>query len=262
MLNNLVRINRKRKTIGRGGDHGGTSGYGTKGQRARSGGRIRTQFEGGQTPLTRRLPKRGFSNKGFSNEFTIISLENIQTVFDKTNSLEINKESLLQCNFIKNLEEKVKVLAAGELKNPVIVSVERCSEKAEELIVAAGGKFISTAPTEKREFNSDGNGERRRDFRNNGGGERRRDYGNNGGGERRRDYGNNGGGERRRDFRSNGGGERRRDYGNNFSGGGRRDFNNRGSYRSDYNKNEESNKTDYSSRNDSFDKKDYNNDNE
>ena len=70
-LSELIKIKKNRKTVGRGGAKGGTSGKGHKGQKARSGGYVKAQFEGGQTPLTRRLPRRGFNNKNFTRAITI-----------------------------------------------------------------------------------------------------------------------------------------------------------------------------------------------
>jgi large subunit ribosomal protein L15 len=81
-LERLKSIVKKRKTVGRGGDRGGTSGRGGKGQTARSGGNPRIGFEGGQMPLARRLPKRGFNNVSFRDEYEVVNLGNINANFD------------------------------------------------------------------------------------------------------------------------------------------------------------------------------------
>ncbi len=81
-LNNLVSSGKKRKRVGRGGSRGGTSGKGHKGQKARSGGTVRAGFEGGQMPLYRRLPKRGFTNARFKPELIIVNLDRLDKAFN------------------------------------------------------------------------------------------------------------------------------------------------------------------------------------
>lgn len=94
ILDNLSKLVKKRKTVGRGGSRGGTCGKGHKGQKARSGGKVGAQFEGGQMPLTRRLPKRGFSNAKFKVSYKIINLDILENRFQHEDI--INKESLLE----------------------------------------------------------------------------------------------------------------------------------------------------------------------
>ena len=90
---------KKRKTVGRGGDRGGTSGRGGKGQTARSGGNPRIGFEGGQMPLFRRLPKRGFNNTAFRNDYEIVNLERIDAVFDE--GATVTKQDLIAKGLVK-----------------------------------------------------------------------------------------------------------------------------------------------------------------
>ena len=140
MLSNLVKLKKKRKVIGRGGSRGGTSGKGHKGQKARSGGKIRVQFEGGQTPLTRRLPKRGFNNYEFRKEFSIVSLDFLQKVFDETNTELITKETFVEYGIIRHVRENVKVLSNGIIKSAISLEVDGCSASAISLIESVGGK--------------------------------------------------------------------------------------------------------------------------
>ena len=92
-LDNLQSSGKKRKRIGRGGSRGGTSGRGGKGQKARSGGAVSPRFEGGQMPLYRRLPKRGFSNSSFSTQVQIVNVHQLNCF---TNEEIVTKEMLLQ----------------------------------------------------------------------------------------------------------------------------------------------------------------------
>ncbi len=124
------------KRVGRGigSGLGGYSGKGGKGQTQRSGGGIRRGFEGGQTPLHRRLPKFGFSNVAFETKYQIINLSQ----FEKVKG-EITPETLLQAGLVKK-NDLVKILAHGEIKSAVTVKAHKFSEKAKEAIEKAGGK--------------------------------------------------------------------------------------------------------------------------
>lgn len=127
---------KSRKRVGRGDSsgHGGTSCKGHKGQTARTGGRVRWGFEGGQTPMHRRLPKFGFSNKDYANRFDIINLDDIE----KMNVTQINPELL---NGLGRLPSgQLKVLAKGNITRAVTVSAHRFSEAAKAAIEKAGGK--------------------------------------------------------------------------------------------------------------------------
>ena len=125
-----------RKRVGRGigSGLGGYSGKGGKGQTQRSGGGIRRGFEGGQTPLHRRLPKFGFSNVAFETKYQIINLSQ----FEKVKG-EVTPETLVQAGLVKK-NDLVKILAHGELKSAVTVKAHKFSEKAKEAIEKAGGK--------------------------------------------------------------------------------------------------------------------------
>ncbi|MCX5922243.1 MAG: 50S ribosomal protein L15, partial [Candidatus Dependentiae bacterium] len=122
-LNNLSPLVKKRKRVGRGGKLGGTSGKGHKGQKARSGGYVRIGFEGGQMPLFRRLPKRGFNNFNFKDNFVIVNLEQIENGFDA--GAIVNKEALVEKGIIKAHKGKkglmLKVLGHGELSKKLTI---------------------------------------------------------------------------------------------------------------------------------------------
>ena len=139
-LNNLSpakgsRRNKKRVGRGPGSGLGKTAGRGHKGARSRSGYSSKPGFEGGQMPLHRRLPKRGFSNI-FKKEYRIISLSDLET-FD-TGS-EIDRQSLLDAGMIKESDELIKVLANGEITKALTVDLDKLSRSAVEKITAAGG---------------------------------------------------------------------------------------------------------------------------
>ena len=137
MLHTLVPAGKKRKRVGRGGDRGGTSGKGHKGQKARSGGGVSFQFEGGQMPLTRRLPKRGFSNARFKKTYEVINLGTLDKAFDA--GTEVTKELLLSKGLIKKLGSLVKVLGSGLLEKGITVHADAFSKAAVTSITNAGG---------------------------------------------------------------------------------------------------------------------------
>jgi large subunit ribosomal protein L15 len=145
-LSQLQKIKKKGKDVGRGGQRGGTSGRGNKGQRARSGGMVsRKQFEGGQTPLTRRLPKRGFNNSLFNEKINIVSLESIVLISEKKSIYNIDKLFLFENNLIKNLKLKVKILLKKpdcSLSVPLTLSVDKCSQSVIKKVLAAGGMVL------------------------------------------------------------------------------------------------------------------------
>lgn len=116
---------------------GKTSGKGHKGQKARSGGTKGAGFEGGQMPLQRRLPKRGFSNYPFSKEYAVINLKELSRLEDME---VITPEALRERGLVKDLKDGLKVLGAGELKKSLIVKAHAFSSVAQEKITAAGGK--------------------------------------------------------------------------------------------------------------------------
>lgn len=130
---------KQRKRVGRGpgSGHGKTAGRGHKGFKARSGSGVKPGFEGGQMPLQRRLPKRGFTNT-FKKECAIVSLEQLESL---AGTEVITTETLVQAGMVKK-GAIVKVLANGTIAKPVKVQVEKISAKAKELIEAAGGEVV------------------------------------------------------------------------------------------------------------------------
>lgn len=128
---------RKRVGRGNGSGLGNTAGRGHKGQKARSGGGVRPGFEGGQMPMIRRLPKRGFTNN-FRKEYTIVNLSDLEERFE--NGAEVTVKSLLETGLIKKVKDGVKVLGNGELTKVLTVKVDKVSKTAAEKIAAAGGK--------------------------------------------------------------------------------------------------------------------------
>ena len=129
---------KKRKRVGRGGDHGGTSCRGNKGQNARSGGGTRPSFEGGQMPLTRRLPKRGFHNP-FRR---IVAVINVGQLGSFPMGTVIDEELLLKSGLIKRKVEAVKILGEGELEHALSVRVALISKGARDKIIKAGGSIL------------------------------------------------------------------------------------------------------------------------
>ncbi len=130
---------KQRKRLGRGPGtgHGKTAGRGHKGYKSRSGSGIKPGFEGGQMPLQRRLPKRGFNNI-FRKEFTIVSLDQLES-FEGADV--ISTAALVEAGVVK-AGAAVKILANGTVTKPVKVQVEKISAKAKELIEAAGGEVL------------------------------------------------------------------------------------------------------------------------
>jgi large subunit ribosomal protein L15 len=127
---------RKRVGRGTGSGHGTTAGYGNKGQRSTSGGTKAKGFEGGQMPLTRRIPKRGFKNP-FRKEYSLINVGDL-TVFKGKEKVSI--EDILQVGCVKKMKDGVKLLSGGEIDFPIKIAVHRASKKAIEKIQAQGGE--------------------------------------------------------------------------------------------------------------------------
>lgn len=125
-----------RKGRGAGSGNGKTAGKGHKGQNARSGGGVRPGFEGGQLPLYRKLPKRGFTNH-FATHYAIINLADLD-VFD--NGAVIDLDTLVANGMIKNTYDGLKVLGNGEVTKAFTVKAAKFSASAKEKIEAAGGK--------------------------------------------------------------------------------------------------------------------------
>lgn len=126
-----------KKRVGRGiaSGLGKTSGRGHKGQKARSGGGVRRGFEGGQTPLYRRLPKRGFTNI-HAKTYTEVTLK----MLNKSKATDVTAESLLEEGIIGKINDGIVILATGKLEKKLNVKAKRFTEKAKEEIEALGGK--------------------------------------------------------------------------------------------------------------------------
>ena len=131
---------KKKKRLGRGeaSGHGKTSTRGNKGQRARSSADVKPGFEGGQMPLTRRLPKHGFVNIN-KKKYEVINLNRLNEV---PNGTLIDLEFLRKNGFVKNKIYGIKILGKGELKKTLNFKLDKYSTKAKELIEKAGGKII------------------------------------------------------------------------------------------------------------------------
>jgi large subunit ribosomal protein L15 len=128
---------KERKRLGRGigSGQGKTAGKGHKGQNARSGGGVRLGFEGGQTPLYRRLPKRGFTNFA-RKEYAIVNLDTLNRFVDGT---EVTPELLIESGVVSNEKAGIKILAKGTLEKKLTVKAHKFSSAAKEAIEAAGG---------------------------------------------------------------------------------------------------------------------------
>lgn len=131
---------KKRKRIGRGNASGmgTTSGRGAKGQKARSGGSVPQWFEGGQMPIYRRLPKRGFKNFQFRKEYAVVNIRDLN-IFEK-GSL-VDRKALKDKGKIPNLSVSVKLLADGDIEIPLTVKLDKASQSAVDKITKAGGTF-------------------------------------------------------------------------------------------------------------------------
>ncbi len=127
--------NRKRVGRGQGSGHGQTAGRGHKGAKARSGGGIKMGFEGGQMPLQRRIPKRGFNNV-FKTVYAIVNVEDLDR-FEA--SAEVNRQALIEAGLIGRSDALVKLLGNGELSKPLKIAVNKVSASARSKIEAAGG---------------------------------------------------------------------------------------------------------------------------
>jgi large subunit ribosomal protein L15 len=126
----------KRLGCGESSGHGKTSGKGHKGQKARSGGSIRLGFEGGQMPLIRRLPKRGFNNAAFRKHYAIVNLADLN---EFTAGAMVNEQLLRESNLVRGHFVGIKILGGGELKHGLTVEADKVSAAAREKIEKAGG---------------------------------------------------------------------------------------------------------------------------
>lgn len=128
---------RKRVGRGQGSGLGKTAGRGQKGQKQRTGGKVRLGFEGGQTPLFRRLPKRGFNNIN-RKEYAIVNVETLNRFEDGTT---VTPALLIEAGIVKNELSGVKILGEGTLERKLTVQAAKFSKAAEEIIKAAGGSI-------------------------------------------------------------------------------------------------------------------------
>ena len=126
-----------RKGRGAGSGNGKTAGKGHKGQNARSGGGVRPGFEGGQLPLYRKLPKRGFNNARFGKQYTVINVESLNKFNDGD---VVDSAALLTAGIIDSVADGVKILGEGELTKKLTVKAKVFSASAKEKIEAVGGK--------------------------------------------------------------------------------------------------------------------------
>lgn len=127
----------KRLGQGESSGHGKTSGRGGKGQTARSGGSVRLGFEGGQMPLLRRIPKRGFNNKSFGTHYATINVSDLDTAFE--NGAVVTPDVLAERRLLKNQLNGVKILGDGEISKKLTVKAHGFSASAKEKIAKAGG---------------------------------------------------------------------------------------------------------------------------
>jgi len=137
-LNNLTPTCKKKKRRGRGGSRGGTSGKGHKGQKARSGPKISVAFEGGQMPLIRRLPKRGFNNKRFAKEVKIISLQRLNELFNVGD--KVDKQILVEKGIFKGARNFDLKVLDGELSKKLTIVADAFSKSASKKIIDLGGQ--------------------------------------------------------------------------------------------------------------------------
>lgn len=131
---------KKRVGCGEGGGHGKTSGRGGKGQTARSGGSIRPGFEGGQMPLYRKLPHRGFNNYEFRTEVAVLNVGELAGLDAKIT--EVNAEALAASGLIRKGEKTVKILGDGEITRALKVTAAKFTDSAKAKIEKAGGQAI------------------------------------------------------------------------------------------------------------------------
>jgi large subunit ribosomal protein L15 len=137
----------KRLGCGESSGHGKTSGKGHKGQKARSGGSIRLGFEGGQMPLIRRLPKRGFNNAASHKEYGIVNLSDLNEFKAGT---VVNEQLLRESNLIRGNVAGIKILGDGELKHALKIEADKISESAKAKIEKAGGTITMRDRTAER----------------------------------------------------------------------------------------------------------------
>jgi large subunit ribosomal protein L15 len=145
-LHNLTNVKgavhrKKRVGCGEGGGHGKTSGVGGKGQKGRSGGSIRPGFEGGQMPLYRKLPHRGFNNYEFRTEYAVVNVGDLAALDAKVT--EVNAEVLAKAGIIRSDVTQLKVLGDGEISRALKVTAQKFTGSAKAKLEKAGGQAIT-----------------------------------------------------------------------------------------------------------------------
>ncbi len=140
----------RKKRLGKGESSGlgKTSGKGHKGQKSRSGASIRPGFEGGQMPIYRRLPRRGFNNAQFKTNYAIINLADLEAKFEA--DATVNEESLRACGLVKGVCDGVKLLGNGDLTKKLEVIVDKISASAKEKLEKAGGTVTEPVAASKK----------------------------------------------------------------------------------------------------------------
>ena len=135
----IAGANKKRNRVGRGkgSGHGKTSGRGSNGAKSRAGCAIPLTYEGGQMPLFRRLPKRGFNNANFTARYEIVNVEQLEKRFEEGSVVGIG--DLLKAGLVDNPDNRVKILGDGELTKKLTVSAHKFSKSAEQKIQSCGG---------------------------------------------------------------------------------------------------------------------------
>lgn len=133
----------KRLGRGEGSGHGKTCGKGHKGQKSRSGGGIPIGFEGGQMPLYRKLPRRGFNNHNFRTSYQLVNLGQLETLEGDV----VSRETLVGAGLVRNNSEGIKLLGDGEVSKAFTVTVDKLSKSAKNKIEAAGGKVVEPPAT-------------------------------------------------------------------------------------------------------------------
>ncbi|GAB4131793.1 50S ribosomal protein L15 [Thermopirellula anaerolimosa] len=141
-VNRGIVPHKKRKRVGRGpgSGHGKTAGRGHKGARSRSGWRAKLGFEGGQVPLIRRIPKRGFNNKRFATQIAAVNVAVLEKEFATGD--EVTPDVLQSRGLLKGVFQELKILGDGELSKTLRVSAHRFSRQAKEKIEKAGGQVV------------------------------------------------------------------------------------------------------------------------
>ncbi|MAS95909.1 MAG: 50S ribosomal protein L15 [Verrucomicrobiales bacterium] len=134
----------RRRRLGRGESSGlgKTCGKGHKGQKSRSGASIRPGFEGGQMPMMRRLPKKGFNNAQFKTQYAIVNLSDLEAKFSDGDT--VSEETLRACGLVKGACDGIKVLGNGDLSKKLTIDVDKISASAKEQVEKAGGSVAES----------------------------------------------------------------------------------------------------------------------